>query len=75
MTKELFTSLKRIETSFRPATGKSTREVYDIYDLAFINGNWHLGRKTFNGYTYYGYCQFGASDTRKRCAEWGVPLT
>ena len=74
MTTEIFTTPKRITRSFHPATGWTSMEEYDVYTLVFVAGNWHLGRFTYNGYARYNVCQFGATETRKKCAEFGVPL-
>ena len=71
---EIFTSLKRTETSFHPATGKSTTRVFDIYTLVEINGNKHIGRHSFNGYVNYGFCQWGVTDTKRIAEKFGYPL-
>ena len=76
---EIFTSLKRTETSFHPASGKSTTRVFDIYTLTEVK--WrdgrvtkHLGRHTFNGYVNYGFCQYGVTDSKHIAAQFGVSL-
>jgi len=76
---EIFTSLKRTETSFHSATGKSTIRVFDVYTLVEVkwpNGRAtkHLGRHTFNGYVNYGFCQWGVSDTKRIAAELGLSI-
>lgn len=71
---QVFTSLKRKETSYHSATGKTTREIFDVYTLVEVRGEKHLGRHTFNGYVNYGFCQWGVSDTRRIAKEFGFML-
>jgi hypothetical protein len=71
---QIFTSLKRTEMSFHPATGKSTTQVFDIYTLVEVNGNKHIGRHSFNGYVNYGFCQWGVTDSKRIAMQFGFSL-
>lgn len=71
---EVFTSLKRKETSFHSATGKSTLTVFDVYTLTQVNGKYHLGRHTFNGYVNYGFCQWGVTDSKRIAEQFGFEI-